>query len=58
MKGIVLQDGKIRTYIGEFYTAKDDRQREIWGACIIGYIEACFELGEWVEEHLREREEK
>lgn len=56
MKGIVLQDGKIRTYIGEFYTAKDDRQREVWGACIIGYIEACFELGEWVEEHLKKDE--
>ncbi len=53
MKGIMLQDGIIRTYLTGYYTAEDDHTRAIYGAYIIGYLEACFDLGEWVDEHLK-----
>lgn len=56
MKGIMLQDGSIRSYIEGYYTADDDHIRAEFGAYIIGYLEACFELGEWVEEHLKKNE--
>lgn len=55
MKGIILHDGSIRAYIEGYYTADDDHIRAEFGAYIIGYLEACFELGEWIENELGER---
>lgn len=45
----VLQDGTLLAYIEGFYTADDDHKRAMYGAYIVGYLEAVF--GMYLREH-------
>lgn len=53
-----LQDGTLLAYIEGFYQSDTDAQRALYGAYIIGYLEAVF--GMWIrpEEHEENSERK
>ncbi len=54
----VLQDGTLLDYIEGFYQSDTDRQRALYGAYIVGYLEAVFGLYIRPEEHQENGERK
>ncbi len=47
-----LEDGLLLAYIEGFYQSTDDHQRAMYGAYIVGYLEAVFGM------YLRKEEDK
>ena len=52
-----LQDGTLLAYIEGFYQSDTDVQRALYGAYIVGYLEAMFGLYIRPEEHQEEVKE-
>ena len=46
-----LQDGTLLAYIEGFYRSDTDTQRALYGAYIIGYLEAVFGMNIRPDEH-------
>jgi hypothetical protein len=53
----VLQDGTLLAYIEGFYQSDTDVQRALYGAYIVGYLEAVFGMYLRPEEHEEEAKE-
>ena len=53
-----LQDGTLLAYIEGFYQSDTDAQRALYGAYIIGYLEAVFGLYLRPDEHQENGERK
>lgn len=47
-----MKDGTLLAYIESFYVSEDDHQRALYGALIIGYLEAVFGM------YIRKSEDK
>ena len=54
----VLQDGTLLAYIESFYQSDTDAQRALYGAYIIGYLEAVLGMYIRPEEHPQENGER
>ena len=54
----VLQDGTLLAYIEGFYQATDDHNRAMYGAYIVGYLEAVFGMYVRKKEDAVQAEEK
>lgn len=50
-----LKDGALLTFMENFYMSKNDHERAMWGATIIGYLECVLE--QYIEKS-EEKEEK
>lgn len=54
----LLQDGTLSAYIEGFYQSDTDTQRVLYGAYIIGYLEAMYDMYIRPEEYQENGERK